>query len=210
VESSGPAADAPRPDELDEAQRARVGLVRWVKHVRDAFILGILVHLCFIAGDELTFSRLPANSFWLAPRGWGFFWQAMVGMGGITLFAVGYTFPAFMVRSWLGWALRATMFLLFVVFLSMLRAETCVGAVQGPTGFTFVRSYPFPSTEVSSDAIHEVRVRDTGTVRALSLRREENLLMFIGVWHSDSASTAELQRLVAALENYHRKSPKSE
>lgn len=208
METSSPEPGEDCPEDFEAAERARLGLDRWVKHARDAFVLGILVHLFFVAGDEISLSRLPPDAFWLAPRGWGFFWEAMAGIGAITGFAVFYTLPAFMVRPWLEWTLRALMFLLFVVFLSALRAEKYVGALQDPEAFTFVRSYPFPSTVVPFDSISDVNVRDTGIVRALSLRRRNETLDFVAVWHADSVGNVELQRLVAALEQHRRRSSK--
>lgn len=187
------------PMESEEEQLGRVAGGRWLRHVRDAFILGLLIHLGFIGGDEITRSRLPADSFWLAPRGWGFFWDAVTGVGVLTAFAVMYALPAFFVRRWIGLALRATMFLLFVVGLGFARAEKCVGAIQSPGSFEFVRTFPFSSTTLARSAISPVQVRDTGWVKAASIGRDDRALSLIPVWQSDRASLAELDRLVAAL-----------
>jgi hypothetical protein len=204
VEPDDPEPDATSPEEDAELLRAQIGAAQWIKHARNAFILGVVLHVSFLVGDEIAFTQLPPNSIWLAPGGWGFFWDAVTGLGAVTAFAVFYTLPAFMARPWIGWTLRACLFLVFVVFLTAQRADKYVGAIPTPTDLTLVRSYPFPSATLSAAEIREVTVRDTGIVKALSLRRNNHALDFIAVWHSDTVANAELQRLVSVLDLMQR------
>lgn len=168
------------------------------------FWLAAAIYLFFEGGSWVSTHRLPPGEpFVLEPHGGAAIKEFAALVLALTIFYVALTFPAFAVRRWLGWTLKAMLFFLFICFLAYLQAEQFIAAVRQPSAFVFVRRFPFPSHTVPFRRWGAVEVKDTGTVRSLSLTDDgygqHYAIVCRPVWKTDEQANRVLDRLVAAL-----------
>lgn len=149
----------------------------------------------------LTVRMLPAGeAFVLLPQGWTAVTRFAQRTGLVFIAAFIVTVPAFVVRRCIGCVLRALMFLIFVVALSLFTGERHIAVVRTQGSFLFVRRLPFGRRAVPNGRLPEPQLDETARVRILRLRMGGgDDISCESVHKADRATSEVLDRLIAAL-----------
>ena len=145
----------------------------------------------------LTVRMLPAGeAFVLLPQGWTAVTRFAQRTGLVFIAAFIVTVPAFVVRRCIGCVLRALMFLIFVVALSLFTGERHIAVVRTQGSFLFVRRLPFGRRAVPNGRLPEPQLDETARVLR---HRPCEFPDLESVHKADRATSEVLDRLIAAL-----------
>jgi hypothetical protein len=189
---------------MEEDPKHDAGNAAW-RFIRRELWLGATVYLLLFVTAFVTGRGLPPGTHYhLGARGLGALTEALVVIVVITGFSIFYGLGALVVRRWVGCALRALMFFLFVGFLTFMHMEKVLVATRTSDGWVLSRRWPRRPIVVPDRVARDFRIRETGAVRAVDLEYAESRsgtarVDFEPVYNWDRKTRAVLEELAAAL-----------